>query len=45
MRPGSMHAILAGRTTDGAGNPASLRSGMGTSLDHGSLPALVIMAT
>src|SRR5271157_1270710 len=45
IRPGSMHAIFAGRTTDGAGSPARLRSAMGISLDHGSLSALVIIAT
>ena len=40
-----MHAIFATRTTDGAGNPARLRSVIATSLDHASLSALVIIAT
>ena len=39
------HVIFAGRTTEGAGNPARLRSTIATSLDHGSLSALVIIAT
>lgn len=35
-RLGSMHAILAVRTTDGAGRPARWRSAIGTSHVHGS---------
>ena len=43
--PGSMQAIFATRTTDGAGNPARLRSAIATSLDQPSFSALVIIAT
>jgi hypothetical protein len=45
MRPGSMQAIFADRTTEGAGRPARTRSAIATSLGHGSLSALVIIAT
>jgi hypothetical protein len=40
IRLGSMQAIFADRTTDGAGNPARLRSVIATSHDQGVLAAL-----
>ena len=45
IRAGSMQAIFAVRTTDGAGRPARTRSTIVTSHDHGALSALVIIAT
>jgi hypothetical protein len=45
IRLGSMQAIFADRTTDGAGNPARFRSVIATSHDQGVLAALVIIAT
>lgn len=40
-----MVAILAQRTTDGAGKPALRRSVIGTSIGQGGLAALVIIST
>src|SRR6266699_5047906 len=45
IRAGSMQAIFAARTTDGAGRPARAILAIVTSHDHGTLSALVIIAT
>src|SRR5258707_14790568 len=45
IRAGSMQAIFAVRTTDGAGRPARARLAIVTSHDHGALSALVIIVT
>ena len=44
-RAGSMQAIFAVRTTDGAGRPARARLAIVTSYAHGAFSALVIIAT